>query len=237
MTLPDHIELRAQGRPSARFLARLGDGSATPSGGVGGWEVVNRPRRRPLTNWRGTPEPLRLSVPVLIDGWPNQSVEDECQTLLVMGGLTGDDRQPPLLTLLGDIPYNVDRRPNLRWVIEALEWGAYLRRPGDDARVRQAVTIGLMVPEEDDRLQRMKSRSGGDHSHTVTAPKGSTYEKVAAKHLGSKRLGGRLAKYNGGRSPDHPFTEPRQVKLPPNSVIAEWNQEVGGMAVGRGRVA
>ncbi|HEX6781576.1 MAG TPA: hypothetical protein VF125_06030 [Solirubrobacterales bacterium] len=237
MTPTDHIELRAQGRLGLRFLARLGDGPAVPSGGVGGWEVVSRPRRRPLTAWRGTPEPMRLSIPVLIDGWPSQSVESDIQALIVMGGMTGDDRKPPLLTLLGDVPYNLSRRPDLRWVIEGLEWGAYTRRDGDDARVRQAVTINLMVPEEDDRIKRLKPRQAADRAHTVTAPKGSTYEKVAAKYLGAKRLGGRLAKYNGARSPDVEFKNPRTVKLPPNSVVAEWNQELGGAAIGQARFA
>ena len=227
MTPRDHIELRAQGRPGLRFLARLGDGPAVPSGGVGGWEVVGRPRRRPLTAWRGTPDPQRLSIPVLIDGWPNGSVEDECNTLMVMGGLTGDDREPPLLTLAGDVPYNISRRPNLHWVIEGLDWGAFNRRDGDDARVRQAVTINLMVPEEDDRIKRLKPRRSSERVQTITAPKGSTYEKIAAKYLGAKRLGGRLATYNGGRSPDVEFDKPRKVKLPPSSVISEWNRELG----------
>jgi len=233
MTPADHIELRAPSRGLV-FLARLGEGSATPSGGVGGWEALPRPRRRPLTVWRGTPDPQRLSIPVLIDGWPNNSVEDECNTLMVMGGLHGSDRKPPELVLRGGVPYNVDRRPNLKWVIESLEWGAYTRRDGDDARVRQAVTINLMVPEEDDQIKRLKPRRGGDRIHTVTAPKGSTYEKIAAKYLGAKRYGGKLAKFNGGRSPDVAFDKPRRVKLPTNEQLAQWTRELNGMAIGRG---
>jgi|GEM_PF-3290949 len=236
MTPTDHIELRAPSH-NLRFLARLGDTSSTPAGGVGGWEVIPRPRRRPLTAWRGTPDPQCLSIPVLIDGWPNQSVEDECQTLLVMGGLHGSDQKPPELVLRGDVPYNADRRPNLRWVIESLDWGAYARRADDDARVRQAVMINLMVPEEDDRIKRLKSRSrsAGDRSRIVHAPKGSTYEKIAAKELDSKRLGGRLAKYNDARSPDVKFSKPRRVKIPPNSVISEWKRELNGASVGAGK--
>ncbi len=225
MTPADYIELRAPSR-GLRFLARLGDSSSTPSGAVGGWEVVPRPRRRPLTAWRGTPEPLRLSVPVLIDGWPKESVEDECQTLMVMGGLHGTDREPPELVLRGGLPYNVDRRPTLRWVIESLEWGAYSRRQDDDARVRQAVTINLMVPEEDDRIRRLKPRRSGSRAHTVTAGKGSTFEKVAAKYLGSKRFGGKLAHLNGSRSPDQPFKKPRKVKLPTNEQLSDWKRDL-----------
>ena len=227
MTRPDHIELVAPGR-NLRFSARLGESSSTPSGAVGGWEVVPRPRRRPLTAWRGTPEPQRLSVPTLIDGFPNESVEDDCNTLMVMGGLHGSDRQPPELILRGGVPYNVDRRPTLRWVIESLEWGAYTLRPDDDARVRQAVTINLMVPEEDDQIKRLKARGDGRSGFIAHAPKGSTYEKMAVKYLNSKRFGGRLAKYNGDRSPDQKFSKPRKVKIPPNSLVGEWKRELAG---------
>lgn len=225
MTRPDYIELRAPSRGLV-FLARLGESSSTPSGAVGGWEVVPRPRRRPLTAWRGTPDPLKLSVPVLIDGWPKESVEDDCNTLMVMGGLHGSDRQPPELILRGGVPYNVDRRPTLRWVIESLEWGAYSLREGDDARARQAVTINLMVPEEDDLMQRLKSRRSGDRAHTVTAPAGATYEKVSAKYLGSKRFGGKLAHLNGDRSPDQKFDKPRKVKLPTNEQLTDWKRDL-----------
>jgi hypothetical protein len=225
MTQPDHIELRAPSRGLV-FLARLGEGTTTPSGGVGGWETIPRPRRRPLTAWRGTPEPLRLSIPVLIDGWPDESVEDDCNVLLVMGGLHGSDREPPELVLRGGVPYNVERRPNLKWVIESLDWGAYTRRPDDDARVRQAVTINLMVPEEDDRITRLKPRRAGSRAHVVQAPKGSTYEKLAARYLASKRFGGKLAHLNGDRSPDHPFAKPRKVKLPTNEQLADWKRDL-----------
>lgn len=220
----NHVELRAPSR-GLRLKALLGDGTPTPSGAVGGWEVVGRPRRRPLTLWRGTPDPIRLTIPMMLDGWPRESVEQECQTLMVMGGLDGKDREPPELVLDGPLLYSVDRRPNWRWVIESLEWGEALRRD-DGARVRQIVTVNLLVPEDDDRIKRLKPRKGGDRAHTVHAPKGSTYEKLAAHYLGSKRYGGKLAHLNGARSPDHPFDKPRKVKLPSNAQFAEWKRDL-----------
>jgi hypothetical protein len=81
-----------------------------------------------------------------------------------------------------------------------------------------------MVPEQDDRIRRLKTRRGGDISHTIFAPKGSTFEKVAAQYLGSKRYGRQLAYLNGGRSPDHQFPKTRKVKLPTNAQLKAWKE-------------
>jgi hypothetical protein len=46
----------------------LGEGQPTPAGGVGGWEIVSRPREVGITTWTGV-EPERLSVPLMLDAW------------------------------------------------------------------------------------------------------------------------------------------------------------------------
>src|SRR4051794_38748703 len=114
-----HLELRAPSR-DLRFVALMGDGAPTQQGGVGGWEAVARPRRRALYQWKGQTEPEAWAVPVLIDGWPNESVEPDITKLLRMAGShAGPEQDPPELTVDG-VSFGVDRRPHARWVIATL---------------------------------------------------------------------------------------------------------------------
>lgn len=46
----------------------LGDGDVTPSGGGGGWQIIERPDNVALVDWTGY-EPWRIEVPIMLDGW------------------------------------------------------------------------------------------------------------------------------------------------------------------------
>jgi hypothetical protein len=117
------------------------DGDAVLTGGVGGWEVNGRPRRRGAAEWVGVP-PFRHSVPLFTDGLDvrpgvNISVEPKITALIRLALKVPGGFQPPLLELSGplDIPF-----PGMRWVIEDITWGAAWRR-SDQQRVQQAMTV------------------------------------------------------------------------------------------------
>ena len=46
----------------------LGDGKVTITGGYGGWEQIDRPRKKSITSWQGTP-PFGMTVPVRFEGF------------------------------------------------------------------------------------------------------------------------------------------------------------------------
>lgn len=127
--------------PGLRFHL-VGDDELT--GGVGGWEVVPRARRRGAAEWVGV-EPYRLALPLLTTGFdvtPGENVSVEAKlvalerlALKVPGGL-----QPPVLQVLG--PVRVPRADQ-RWVIEDIEWGAQVRR-SDQQRIQQEMTVRLL---------------------------------------------------------------------------------------------
>lgn len=228
----DHVELSVPER-KLRLLVRLGEGSPQVTGGVGGWEVVGRPLRRPLTVWRGTTDPLRMVLPLLFDGFAEatsgRSVEAEIRTLERMGGLDSGDPEPPTILVEGSLPHDASRTQGRnRWVIEGLEWGDAIRRASDGHRVRQAVTATLLLFTEDDRLERIKRPKKAPKFRYVTARQGDTFEKLAARELKLKRAGMRLARLNKGRSPDTPVKRGTRVRLPSDAALRTWKRELGG---------
>lgn len=219
---PDYVAIAAPDR-GLFVLARVGDGTPTVSGGVGGWEAVPRPLRRPLTVWRGTPDPLTLSLPILLDGFDeDKPVEKDVRTLEKMGGLDRGDPEPPELIVEGAVPHSETHRG--RWVLNGLDWGDAIRRASDGQRVRQAVTLTLVLKVDDDRLDRIRHAQARPTYRYVHARPGDTYEKIAARELKLKRLGSRLARLNGGRSPDVKLPKNHRVKLPTGGLLTAWKK-------------
>ncbi len=120
-------------------------GSDETRGGVGGWEVVPRPRRKPSVEWTGVPQPWMIALPLMLDGLDvlpgdNRSVEPKIDALISLAQIAPGRSQPWVVTLSGPIR---TRRPFMRWVINDLEWGEQVRR-SDAARVQQTVTVTLL---------------------------------------------------------------------------------------------
>jgi hypothetical protein len=129
--------------PGASLRFHL-DGDDELTGGVGGWEIVGRPRRRGAAEWVGVP-PFRLTLPLFTDGLDvrpgvNVSVEPKITALTRLALKVPGGFQPPLLELSGPLrlPF-----PGMRWVIEDITWGTAWRR-SDQQRVQQAMTVMLI---------------------------------------------------------------------------------------------
>lgn len=218
---------------STGVRAQLGEGSATVDGGLGGWESVPRPGRRPLTVWRGPEEPLRMGLPLVFDGYGRiaddstvqTSVEAELRQLEIIAGVAvREDPVPPFITVLGAVPHDLRWAPRNRWVIEDLEWGAAERRFKDGQRVRQFVDVTLLLYTEPDRMRRLTEQSRPTRD-PVKAKDGDTFEKIAARELGAGKLGAKLARLNGKRSPDKKLEQGELIKFPTLDALREWKQE------------
>lgn len=219
---PDHVQIRSEDG-DLNLIVLLGEDQPLLSGGVGGWEAVNRPGRRPLTAWRGKSDPLKYTIALMFDHYASdESVESECRLLEKMGGLDRGDPEPPKLIIEGALPHDESRAKANRWVIDTLEWGDAIRR-NDGHRVRQAVTATLLEFVEPDKLARVKkaSKRGGKF---VVAHAGDTFEKIATRELGSGRLGRKLAQFNGKRSASTAIKAGTRVKLPSAAASADWKR-------------
>lgn len=184
--------------PPRTLYVRAGEGPPTVTEGYGGWELTERPRRRPLVHWKGFPG-LTLSVPIMFDGWNRddvllggepESIEDKINTLELMAGRGrgGGSGEPPVVTLEGPgelVPYS-----GQSWVITSIEWGdAELN--ADGYRIRQPATVAVVQFTTDKAIKarsvanrREASRKSKHHKKTYTVRKGDTLQAIAKRVLG-----------------------------------------------------
>lgn len=205
--------------PKMSVTTLLGDGTATPTGGFGGWSIKSRPKRKGMTRWDGG-EPMSIDIPILIDYFVEQRGdlgERDCKTLEKMaGGL--DDDEPPLIQFDagGAIPHDRYDNPGVDWVIEDIQWGDCIRSVNGN-RQRQAAVVTVRQFIDDDRLltaaqkRRKKKKKPkhpkgphGSHVKVYTVKKSDLKRGlpgIAAKLLGKASRWHEIAKLNGIRDP------------------------------------
>lgn len=131
--------------PAGRQVRLHLAGDDAPGGGVGGWEVVARPRRRSTAEWVGV-EPWTMTLPLITSGvdvrGPGRhvSVEPKIKDLVNLASPTRSTGEPPILLVAGPLRLPA---PKMRWVITGLEWGTQMRRNRGD-RIQQEVTVHLL---------------------------------------------------------------------------------------------
>jgi hypothetical protein len=128
-----------------------GDGTPKIVGGLGGWNLVQRPRRVSLTQWGGT-DPYQMDVPVLFDGVRGYvSVEDDIRRLNAMA-FGSDYNEPPTVTIVGALPVG-----GATWVISGIDYGDDVMwdeaGSGRGIRYRQDAIVHLVEYEAEARLK------------------------------------------------------------------------------------
>lgn len=221
-------------------LSRSGAGSyATSSGSSGGWQVVDRPRRKASTEWLDY-SPYTLTFSFILDGGegvhPNL-VEDaiaemETWELPAPGGI-----EPPKIAILGPVPHN-----DLFWVVASLRWKEAIRDTITGGRSQQigeislleysppSVTLQANASPAAAAQQRQAAAAPGSSTpavgaappapkppaasgRTYTVRSGDTLSGIAASQLGNVALWTQIASLNGIRDPRS--IQPGQVlKLP-----------------------
>jgi hypothetical protein len=199
--------------------ALMGDGFAIPSAS-GGWEVVQRPKRKGFINWAGK-DPISMDLPIVLDGFKdNKSVEHSIATFEhFLRDQVGVRDEPPVIQVTGmPIPHQ-----GKLWVVNGLGFGTEeIRRRSDGHRVRCALTVSLLehitpdlfgtkkshAKQAQDRQKQNKTKSGGEHwttsssGHTYVVKKGDTLRKIAKKELGDGDKWHIIKQLNNLRDPD-----------------------------------
>jgi len=161
------------------------------TGGMGGWQIINRPRRSGITQWTGY-EPYQMEVSVMFDGWHAQeSVEDDIRRLNMMQ--TGSDYQPPpTIKIDGALPV-----AGAIWVISTIDWGdiVYWKQSptGEFNRYRQDAVVHLLQYVAEERL--VLRNVGLPHQYTVFR-KGMSLRDVAKEMYGSPKRWKEIQKAN-----------------------------------------
>lgn len=198
----------------------MGDGPATPTGGVGGWQQQPRPDAKSLTEWSGQ-DTFTQSVPILINGYKEEnSVQGQANDIIALGRNTTDDEVPPVFRIFGAI-----WMPWLQWVLEDVEWTDEVIRDTDTTLLRQEVVLHIAEFEDPDevRIKRVRhpygtGKGGGTNYPTneYIVHKGDTVKKIAAKVYGDPSRWKVIADKNNIRDPNKELKPGRIIKLPAN---------------------
>lgn len=210
--------------PPTDISALLGDERPDISSGYGGWDEVERPRRKTVITWRGMPA-RRLQVSILLDNWTvGTSIERTIRALERLA-LPREGGQPPVVRIDaagGALPWQ-----SRRWVIDAITWGDALMN-GKGNRVRQAAVVTFLEYVSDDLIERIppakkrrnkKKRGTGEgmkkgaKEKRYTIKRGDTLPRLAAHKLGDARRWREIAKLNNIRDPRN-LKIGRVIRLP-----------------------
>lgn len=173
--------------PEINGLFDLGDGSPVVTGGLGGWKIVERQDDIAATIWSGQ-EPLTADVPIMLDGYANDSgVASQLNTLFKLGrDARGDENVPPVFKLYGPIAPIPDGK---EWVLGDngidLDPDSVIRSDGGDL-MRQALVLHLLEYVRPDVIRlrhkkRRNERTGLGQATPVIyeTRKGDTLESIA----------------------------------------------------------
>lgn len=159
-------------------FALLGPEGMRITEGYGAWEVESVPRNVGITEWQGRRN-YKATLDLLFDGWiqhplrpnlpasfvgvpplpPPGSVayattglwlEAAIKTLEALAVVGRDMTTPPSVRIYGAVPH-----PELRWVIDQLEWGDDIRDVITGRRMRQQVTVHLLEYNQPDALKKL----------------------------------------------------------------------------------
>lgn len=198
----------------------MGDGPATLTGGIGGWQQMQRPDAKSLTEWSGQ-DTVTQSVPVLINGFrQGQSVQGQANDIIALGRNTEKDEVPPVFRIFGAIWLQ-----HLPWVLEEIDWGDEVIRDVETNLLRQELTLHIAEFEDPDqiRLKRIRHPYGTGKGGGTNYPgkkyivhKGDTLIKIASKVYGDRTRWKVLAQKNDIRDPNKELTPGRVINLPAN---------------------
>lgn len=205
-----------------RVVVQLDQQSANLTGGFGGWEVVQRPKRLSITRWDGK-DPYTMDVPVVFDGTkaPQKGQERDISTLLRMGEQPGELVQPPVITLSGPIP-----RTDLPWVIQGYSWDnqnvMWVNQGGVPVRIRQSVVVSLMQYVDDQLITTAPAPAakagGGKSGSKVKQGSGKSAKQEAQDEYGMASFYKLIFSANPWMLPDPraPIPVGKTFILPPN---------------------
>lgn len=168
-------------------IVGLGDGPPAITQGVGGWEEIERSRRKSITSWKGR-QPLAITFPVLFDTLHDESkgylLERQIRALEKMAGMLTTGEPPTVQFDSGGlIPHDNHDHPGKRWVINGLEEGDSIRNSRAN-RIRQAFKVTVLEYVEDvhlDELPAHKRRRAAATGKPKGAKHPRKHEKVTTK--------------------------------------------------------
>lgn len=184
--------------PALAVTALLDESTPTPSGGVGGWEQVTRPKRTALTEWGGH-DVYAQSIGLMLDGFADDtSVEIAVANLRRLARALPGEKHPAIVKVAGPL-FGTD----LEWVINGLSFGALERSWSSGAIIRQRVVVDLlqyvMPPLKVTKAVAVGGAKPTVKTRAVTVKKTDTLGSIAARELKNAKRYKEIIACNPGR--------------------------------------
>lgn len=227
--LPGTFWIRTYSPAPLSVRCLLGPTPVKVTDGYAKWDVIDRPKRRALTEWVGT-NPLTVEVDIIIDYFsdpdrnPGLQCEDDIRDIESMAGLDFDgDVKPPLCLWDANAAHDNSEAAHLRWVIFRIDWNDTVMFTDAGNRVRQGALLTLMQYVEDEFITATGASKNKKKTSQNRSSKKDRYrvkksdrnlKDIAQKELGNANLWTKIARLNGLRSPNRTKKWPKYLKMP-----------------------
>jgi hypothetical protein len=192
----------------------LGETSPKITDGYANWSVIDRPKRKGITQYQGR-NPVQQTIPVIFDGWVDDESQEDSILLMESFAEAGDLAEPPKITLQGHA-----LRKDLTWIITAISWddnNAIWEDAGGNNpfRVRLSGVITLTQYIVDNVLATATSPDPNPKNRKVrvSVQGGMTWKQLAQLYYGDASKWYIIADANPQISPD------TRQKVPAGTVI------------------
>jgi hypothetical protein len=203
----------------AELSARGLMGTDTPriTGGYGGWNTINRPRKRGSIEYAGI-NPIEMELEIVFDAWGEDvnitNVDTALAHLERMTIPTGKNLPPPMVYVDSK---SVPRPKTTPWVIRNITWGDTIRNSEGETK-RQTVQIQFIQADETEygRLVPKPTKARNPHRNTPRTylwKKGDTWPIVALRLMGDKKYAITIIRANKFR-PGHKMKVGQKIKVP-----------------------
>lgn len=212
----------------AEVIVGLGAEPPQQTQGYGGWEEIDRKRRKSLTIWKGR-APRRIVMALLFDVLGEEESGPELERdIRVLESFAGEDQpvEPPLVNFDsgGFIPNDFTDAPEIRWLLDGIDWGDAIR-DSEGQRERQEASITLLEYVPDQRVEELppaakrreaskKGKCKGAKSKRYTVKKGDTLVSIAKAQLHDADCWKAIGNANEIRDPRAPLKVGRNIRLP-----------------------
>jgi len=139
---------------SGQYVLPLPLGSDAPrySGGSAKWDIVDRPRRKGLTQFTGE-EPWTCVLKIMFNQWPDGDIEPLVKIVEDRMHRPEDRVEPDLLRLTGPAMAHSD----LVWVLTNVDDSGMVERRSDGHRCRQELSLTFLEYVSPELIVQQKS--------------------------------------------------------------------------------
>lgn len=202
--------------PKNEFEALMGTDVPRITGGYGGWEVVDHPRRRGSIEWVGV-EPMEMQLELVFDAWAKSDrertdIDEQLSILEMMAKPYSKTEKPDPTATSPEVHVSGKAMPRVKampWVITNLTWGSTIyNTEGDMLRA----TVGVTLLQAD-QAEYKRPGANPTEARNIRPPghvrggvyrwkKGDTWAKIAQRFMGSKKHATELMRFNKKRKGD-----------------------------------